>query len=331
MARIRQYKIGHIFDKTVAVLGLVPSKVLRRAGLSADYLVAADRTVSGQQFFDLFEAALSEAPREDAVLELARASAQAGFVTPMFAFSCSPTVRIGLERLKIFKPLVAPVTLDLESREDGFWIGFHGNPVNLQMPPALTAFETAYFVECLRRFTGSHIVPATVEMVRPERGQTGLIAHYGVEPRFGDRPGMLLGHQDADRRLVTENAELWQDFEPRLRRELAACDSPAGMTERVQDALMELMPAGSATSEAVSRRLGVSKRSLQRRLQEEGSTFKSVLRATRRTLAMHYLQRNDVTVQEISYLLAFQDLNSFYRAFQGWTGQPPGAYRRSLG
>ena len=45
---------------------------------------------------------------------------------------------------------------------------------------------------------------------------------------------------------------------------------------------------------------------------------------------MHYLKRADMSVQEISYLLAYRDPNSFYRAFQGWTGMTPGEARAAL-
>ncbi len=80
---------------------------------------------------------------------------------------------------------------------------------------------------------------------------------------------------------------------------------------------------------AVARRLGMSQRSLQRQLGTEGLTYKDLLQATRQSLAQHYLVKTDLPVAEISFLLGFEEPNSFFRAFRGWTGQTPDRLRQS--
>jgi AraC-like DNA-binding protein len=77
----------------------------------------------------------------------------------------------------------------------------------------------------------------------------------------------------------------------------------------------------------VCRKLGVSKRTLQRRLQEEGSSFQQTLDALRNSLAHHYLHNSSLSSTEISFLLGFEGPNSFVRAFQAWTGSTPQAVR----
>ena len=73
----------------------------------------------------------------------------------------------------------------------------------------------------------------------------------------------------------------------------------------------------------------LKRRSLQRRLSEESSSYQEVLTVTRRELADYYLSQSSASLVEIAYLLGFQDGNSFLRAFRGWTGQTPGEYRTS--
>ena len=73
----------------------------------------------------------------------------------------------------------------------------------------------------------------------------------------------------------------------------------------------------------VARKLAISKRTLQRRLREDGATFQEVLADVREALARHYLQRTTLSGAEISYLLGFEDPNSFSRAFHAWTGKTP--------
>lgn len=78
---------------------------------------------------------------------------------------------------------------------------------------------------------------------------------------------------------------------------------------------------------AVCRKLGVSPRTLQRRLREEGSSFQRTLDALRNSLAHHYLHNSSLSGTEISFLLGFEDPNSFARVFQTWTGSTPQAVR----
>ena len=74
----------------------------------------------------------------------------------------------------------------------------------------------------------------------------------------------------------------------------------------------------------------MSRRSLQRHLKDEGRSFGDVLEATRVELSRLYLARDDFSIEEISFLLAYRDPNSFYRAFHGWTGMTPAQARVSF-
>ncbi|WP_108257602.1 helix-turn-helix transcriptional regulator [Mangrovicoccus ximenensis] len=118
-----------------------------------------------------------------------------------------------------------------------------------------------------------------------------------------------------------------------------SCGSPSRLRDRaaaipisarVAAALAELLPSGKSGADDVCTQLGLSRRSLQRRLQEEGESFRGVLDRTRETLALQYLRDSSMSVPEISYLLAYRDPNSFYRAFQAWTSMTPGEARARL-
>ena len=68
----------------------------------------------------------------------------------------------------------------------------------------------------------------------------------------------------------------------------------------------------------VARELGVSTRTLQRRLGDAGVTFQQLLEDARRELARHYLLHSSLDLIETAYLLGYEDANSFFRAFQQW-------------
>ncbi len=134
---------------------------------------------------------------------------------------------------------------------------------------------------------------------------------------------VVFSAEDAVRPFLTANDRMWEFFAPELRRRLSELDASTTVTERVRAALLELLPAGDSSMSAVARDLAMSTRTLQRRLKDEGSTFKGVLSETREALAMHYLEQSDLAVGEISFLLGYEDARSFYRAVRGWTGSTP--------
>lgn len=101
----------------------------------------------------------------------------------------------------------------------------------------------------------------------------------------------------------------------------------AAPTDRGRAALLELLPSGSASLAAVSRKLAVSTRILQRRLRDEEHSFQVVLDSTREELARQYLGNSTMSGAEISFLLGFEDPNSFFRAYRAWTGSTPESAR----
>jgi AraC-like DNA-binding protein len=121
---------------------------------------------------------------------------------------------------------------------------------------------------------------------------------------------------------------MWQVFEPELRRRLGELDASASTAQRVRSALLELLPGGQSGIEAVASRLSMSKRTLQRRLEEQGDNYRALVTATREELARHYLTQTQLSAGEIGFLLGFEDPNSFFRAFHDWTGTTPEAIRK---
>ena len=123
---------------------------------------------------------------------------------------------------------------------------------------------------------------------------------------------------------------MWEYFEPELKRRLSELDIEDTYSARVRSSLIELLPAGEGSIDNVASKLGLSKRTLQRKLKEEDTTFQKQLNHTRELLARHYLRNPDMTSDDIEYLLGYQDLNSFIRAFNIWTGMTISEYKRGL-
>jgi AraC-like DNA-binding protein len=99
----------------------------------------------------------------------------------------------------------------------------------------------------------------------------------------------------------------------------------------VEDQIAQLLPHGKANSSEISRRLGMSSRTLARALFAEGATFSGVLETLRQSLAKRYLHDRDLPIAEIAWLLGYSQISSFTHAFARWTGLTPKAFRNSKG
>jgi AraC-like DNA-binding protein len=97
--------------------------------------------------------------------------------------------------------------------------------------------------------------------------------------------------------------------------------------ERVRIAVQQKLTGRRPTIEDIADALHISSRTLQRRLQEAGSSFQRVLEETRHHLARHYLNNSVLELNEAAYLLGYEDGNSFVRAFRTWEGVPPAQWR----
>jgi AraC-like DNA-binding protein len=209
------------------------------------------------------------------------------------------------------------MTLDLE------WPDMDHQP-----PSSLAVTELLFFVTLARMGTREPLRPLWLSTPEPPGPVAAYSEFLGVDIRPGPRHQIAFSAEDARSPFLTTNDSLWESFEPRLRTRLAELDAAVTVGHRVRAALLEALPSGQSDMDAVSRRLAMSRRTLQRHLDADGLSFAGLLRETRQALAQHYLGNTRLPAAEIAFLLGFEEPNSFYRAFRRWTGQTPDATRR---
>lgn len=98
---------------------------------------------------------------------------------------------------------------------------------------------------------------------------------------------------------------------------------------RVHAAITDSLPDGRPSRAQVARRLGMSERTLHRRLSEQGETFQSITTNAQRMAAESLLANGRSSLAEVAFLTGFSDQSAFTRAFKGWTGQTPLAFREA--
>jgi len=119
----------------------------------------------------------------------------------------------------------------------------------------------------------------------------------------------------SNRELAQANDRILSDFVRTL--------SDSSITTRVRRAVMEGLCAGKPSASDVARALAISPRTLQRRLQEEGTTFQEIADDVRKDLAIQYVQGGEHDLSEVAYLTGFASPSAFSRAYKGWTGHTP--------
>lgn len=308
-------------------LGVNPAHVLRLARLPADLFARNDAKLTPAEYFRLWHG-LEQAVGTDVLpLKIGQHLSVEAFDPPLFASLCSPNLNTALQRLAHFKQLVGPLTLLVEIRahQTCVTLDCYGN--DAPIPRSLAAAELVFLTQLARLGTRTRMVPLRVELVALPDSSAPYQGYFSVPLSHGAVNRLTFSASDAEHPFLTENAAMWGFFEAGLAAKLSDLASEASMTERVSSVLHEMLPAGQSTIEEVANRLAMSKRSLQRKLAEELSSYQEVLTATRRDLAHAYLSRSSASLVEIAYLLGFQDGNSFSRAFREWTGKPPGEYR----
>lgn len=304
-------------------------ELLKRAALPQDLFTRKDAALSTVEYFRLWDALASVMERPDMPLQLVESLTADFFSPPLFAAYCSPNLNTALERLSRYKPLIGPCRLLITrtAKETRLVVEFLDK--GLEIPPTLVASELAFFVQLARMATRERIKPTAVLTPIELKPKQAYRNFFSITPKHADRIGLSFRSEDAERPFISANEKMWEFFEPGLNLRLADLTTEDDFTSRVRSVLLELLPAGESSIEAVSERLLVSKRTLQRRLNQEGTNFQQVLNEVREELANHYLKNSDLSHTQISFLLGFSDPNSFFRAFHGWTGTTPESARNS--
>ena len=311
-------------------LGVKPADVFRRAGLPVDLLSHLPTGLTPEQWFRLWESLEAEVDDPAFPIRLAEVVTTESLSPPIFAALCSPNLTIAAQRLRDYKRLIAPMKLDLKTSAQGLSITFQWLQTAAVPPQSVFALEFTFFTRLARLATREHVVPVRVTSPRPPTPAAAYAEFLGVEPTKGRAHSIRFSNEDAERPFLTANESMWNAFEPELRRRLSELEESTTVAERVAAVLLESLPSGQTSIETVAHKLAFSKRTLQRRLQAEGTNFGTILAVTREKLARHYLGRTAFASSEIAFLLGFEEPSSFFRAFHDWTGETPDTARRRL-
>lgn len=320
----QKYNLGKYWQALLKDLNISVQDVLRYAQLPLDLLLRKTPDVTADEYFR-FWAGLDHASQNEPAFALRLVqNINAKTIDPaIIAFLSSSNLNMALKRTAHYKPIVAPVRLNVEQNDRQTSLTFAGLPPNGALPTLFVAFELVFWVQLARMATREQVNPETVHSSLDLPDLAAYEAFLGTRIRRDEVNQVTFSAVDAQEPFLTANHALWAILEPAFDKRMEDLTQDASFRDRVRACLLEMLASGHSSMPYVASKLALSNRTLQRRLREEGTTFQEVLDELREELARHYLSATDYTSAEISFLLGYEEPNSFFRAFRAWTEQTP--------
>ena len=302
--------------------------LLRRAGLPANLFEQEKIYVTTAQVFAIWRTVAEMSPDPGFGLKLGTELRFERSHPVSIAGVCSRTFGDALQRLARYKQLTCPEEIRVHRKGAETSVEFFFIESKEAQPDIMVDLGLSWILCVGRRGTDGEITPLRLELTRPVKHRALLERHFGCRVLFkAARNALVFRSSDLDRPFVTHNEELVTMIGTQLDSEMKARNTSNGISEQVKQTLRRLLAGKRPTLQDVAQELGLSVRTLQRRLTDAGFTFQQLVGETRRELAHHYLKQPTVELNEAAFLLGVEDANSFFRAFQIWEGTSPGEWR----
>jgi AraC-like DNA-binding protein len=256
----------------------------------------------------------------------------ASFDVVGYAMMSCADLRAAYERLIRYLLILSDaLTMSLSKEHGRYRIAFEmfggGRPV----PRQRIEFIIVTLIGFCRWISGREVHPLAIELPYPAPAD---VAPYRIAFRcpvtFDARiTSLLFAEADLSTPLPTSNPRL-AELHERFAGDYLRHFDHAQTSHRAREVIIRRLPDGEPRRNQVASELRMSERTLQRRLEEEATSFLQLLDNTRRELAEQYLGRLHLSLAQAAYLLGFADQTSFFRACKRWFDLSPGQYRSQL-
>jgi len=312
----------------IEAAGVEPDAILQAAGIAPEIFTDPDGRVAAPKAGALWEEALRVTGDPNLGLHMAerRSRGSAGLFD--YCLHAAPTLGDSLQRAcRYFRLLHDGIALALE-------VG--AGPVatlRVDMPPliprAIPELILASFVVGIRASGDHDWAPLEVRFVHgppADEGEHRRIFRSKIS--FSASMYALRIHQ-ADLAAPTSGADpgLLAVLDRHAEDLLQRLPQQGSFVDEVRAAVAKELCGGNPGVEPIAQRLGVSSRTLHRRLAERSITFKALVDELRRELAIGYLDQGDRAIGEVAFLLGYSETSAFHRAFRRWTGNSPTQHR----
>jgi AraC-like DNA-binding protein len=315
-----------------AAMGISPPQLLAELGLEPSVVAEPDGRLPPLVLVRAWNVAAELTRDPDFGLHAAQRLHGPDFGALGYVVRSCPTVGQAYQRLaRYFRVVNQAAALELLADGDGPHVHLRLRLTSADVAALRQPVEclVAVLLECARRCC-ARPVPATAVRFR-HAAPPRLREHervLGVVPLFAQPVDELV----LDAALLQEpnrmaDPLLLPILEEQVQKHAETLSPDGAVVERVQKVLRGLLQQGEPTVEQVAGALRLSVRTLQRRLQRQGTSLQALLDELRHDLALRQLRNPQLSIAEIAFELGFSEVSAFHRAFKRWTGRTPGELR----
>ena len=303
--------------------GLDRIVLLEKSGLTEDTIADPDARVPTRQMVRLWQTLIDELDDPLLGLNVGAGPCVSEFGLVGYAMLYSDTLLDALSRLARYQRILSEaIRFTLNETSDSYVLAW-------VMQPALMALRHPVesnmhlVMRAARELTGSGISPLAVELPTPPPAN---LAEYkkiiGCPISFGcDRAAILWRPEQMQLQTVAADDALVGYLDELAKIAVGPLDSGLdSATTAVRRTLWSLLPSGRPSIWRTASEMGVSVRTLQRRLSDEGSSFSAVLDTLRRDVTTELMADGRQPAADISFLLGYSEPSAFYRAYRRWRG-----------
>jgi len=316
----------------LAAEGLDVGALLAEAEIEPAELEAPAGRLQSERISRLWELAAERSGNPAIGLAQHQVARPASFDVVGYTMMSCADLRAAFERLIRYLLILSDaLTMTMSEERAGYRVSFVLLGGNRPVPRQRIEFIFVTVIGFCRWITGHQVHPLGVELAYPTPlDPEAYRAAFRCPVSFdAPRNSLLFARADLGAPLPTSNpvlAELHERFAGDYLRRFDHAET----SYRAREVIIRRLPDGEPKRDQVASELGLSERTLQRRLEEESTSFMQLLDDTRRELAEQYLGRLHLSLAQAAYLLGFADQSSFFRACRRWFERSPAQYRNQL-
>jgi len=325
-------KLVQAILEAAAHCGLESKHILSDLKLAPSCLEDVDGRISHEHFCALWQVIMLRSPSSCIGLLMATSAKPKTWDVLGYAMHSSAYLGEAFERLVRYSRL----------RHTGaeFTFEVQGDVARITMaipstvlPPndAMGEWVGANFVLLSRRLTGLDLVPLQMGFQHSKPKDLSAYHHFFRSPLAFDQPvnEMRLDAALIQYPLVQADPSLSCILDRHAEELLARLPQSEGLLDSVHRLMSQGLRGGDPSLKAITQQLGYAPRTLQRKLDEAGTSYHKLLDEMRRELSIYYLREAQIAVSEVAFLLGFSETSAFHRAFRRWMGVSPSKFRRS--
>ena len=326
--RFAAYVRDYLMDR-----GVDPEPVFRASGLDYQHHEEYDAPLPVERVGELFERAAAVTDNRFMGLSMGRNFHYESSSLLIVAMLAAPSVARGLAFLNQYDRYIDS-GITTSCRQGGDPVVFTADLIQIGDVgmAQLNEYLMGFLVQTLLTATRTRVPLIKVTFKHQEPEQTEGLRHFFSCPlEFGaPHNSICLPTEFLDQPFLTSNKLLYQILVNAMETYFSMGDKTSGFVATVCRQIMLDDPMVNPDSKRVAQQMGMSTRTLRRRLAEEGFTFNGAKNLARERRAKYLLANSRASLTEIAFELGYSELSAFSRAFRVWVGETPQAYRDNI-